>query len=130
MWLQRRVGGGGEVRTEGTSNIQRLPPAPPRVAVWVPLSRKADCQAMQIRLERISEEVSVQGPVTTCFFRKLCHRTSFLQPVKSADDPDGVFSILEAAKVGWLVYAYRYTYFHTHHYYCPVSLARALHCSF
>ncbi len=129
MWLQRRVGGGGEARTEGTSNIKRLPPAPPRVAVWVPLSRKADCQAMQMRLENISE-VSVQGPITTCFFRKLCHRTSFLQPVKSVDDPDGFFSILEAAKVGWLAYAYHCSTIPAYHYYCPVFLARALHCSF
>ncbi len=128
MWLQRRVGGGGEVRTEGTSNIQRLPPAPPRVAVWVPLSRKADCQAMQIRLERISEEVSVQGLVTTCFFRKLCHRTSFLQPVKSADDPDGVFSILEAAKVGCCLLPHLFP--HVSLLLPRLSLSPALHCSF
>ncbi len=71
MWLQRRVGGGGEVCTEGSSSltsiIQRPPPAPPRLAVWVPLSRKADCKMLQIRLERIAEEVSVQGPVTTTY---------------------------------------------------------------
>ncbi len=48
-----------------TPSVQRPPPAPPRVALWVPLSRKADCNALQIRLEKIAEEVSVQGQVIT-----------------------------------------------------------------